>query len=307
MLIQLFDQPQPPTFSKLIRFWKRRWFRTLPNYYLVLLLNALFVYTGFTKGNIEEFNWKFFLFLHNFSGYFTDFFWESWSLSVEEWFYLLTPLALLFTIAIIKPGTSKKFAILSVILFFIFSPLVYRLYHLPMQVDAFWYDVKFRKVVLMRLDAIMYGVLFAWFKIYAKDLWEKHAKTCFVCGLMILYAVIASRQDPNSFYAKSFYFSFVSLGAAMLLPLAEQTKSFSTRVGKSITHISIVSYSMYLLNLGIIASVISAHFMPASPSGALVWYLIYWIAVFIFSTLLYNYFEKPVMDLRDRKWGKSGN
>ncbi|MFM9911077.1 MAG: acyltransferase family protein, partial [Chitinophagaceae bacterium] len=72
-------------------FWIKRWFRTLPNYFIILLaLILLQVISG------KSFNgaplWKYFLFLQNFNSPQPGFFSESWSLSVEEWFYLLIPL-----------------------------------------------------------------------------------------------------------------------------------------------------------------------------------------------------------------------
>jgi peptidoglycan/LPS O-acetylase OafA/YrhL len=57
---------------------------------------------------------------------------------------------------------------------------------------------------------------------------------------------------------------------------------------------------MYLLNLALIAEVIITNFPPQNPQSAWVLYGIYWIAVIIFSTLLYKYYEKPFMDLRER-------
>jgi peptidoglycan/LPS O-acetylase OafA/YrhL len=300
MLIRLFNQENTPGFGILVHFWKRRWFRTLPNYYLVLLLNALFVYCGLIKGDINQFDWKFFLFLHNFSGPFVDFFWESWSLSVEEWFYILTPVAMTISAICFRNHCSPKQFILFTILFFIFGSLLYRMWMSAEQMDAFWLDVKFRKVVITRLDAIMFGVLFAWFRHYYPESWKRYAKGAFIAGLALLYATIVPARDPNDFFSKTYYFSFVSMAAALLLPLADQTRSFSGMAGKALTHISMISYSMYLINLGLVAMVIEHNFMPESATGALFWYVVYWVTVIGVSTLLYKYFEKPVMDLRDR-------
>jgi peptidoglycan/LPS O-acetylase OafA/YrhL len=300
MLIRLFDNEKTPDFSMLLNFWKRRWFRTLPNYYLVLLLNALFVYCGITRGDINQFNWSFFFFLHNFASPFVDFFWESWSLSVEEWFYLLTPLALTAAAISFRNKFSPKQFIFFTILFFVFGSLLYRMWMSAEQVDAFWLDVKFRKVVITRLDAIMFGVLFAWLRHYYPELWKRYAKAAFIAGLVLLYATIVPFRDPNNFFAKTYYFSLVSLAAALLLPLADQTRTFSSMTGKALTHISIISYSMYLINLGLVAMVIENNFMPESAAGAMFWYIIYWATVIVGSTLLYKFFEKPVMDLRDR-------
>ena len=39
-------------------FWKRRWLRTLPNYYFILLLNFVFVSYGIISGDLSVFGWK---------------------------------------------------------------------------------------------------------------------------------------------------------------------------------------------------------------------------------------------------------
>ena len=49
-------------FKKLFNFWKRRWLRTLPNYYLILLINYLFIKNKIIIENITQFNWKFLFF-----------------------------------------------------------------------------------------------------------------------------------------------------------------------------------------------------------------------------------------------------
>ena len=66
------------------------------------------------------------------------------------------------------------------------------------------------------------------------------------------------------------------------------------------THISLISYSMYLLNLAVISEVLYTNFPPRGIHTAWAEYCLYWSLVIILSTLLYKYFEKPVMDLRDR-------
>ncbi len=302
ILIKLFDKNGSLTLSEISNFWKRRWLRTLPNYYLVLLLNVLLVYLGLTYGDISQFNWKFFFFLQNFNTYFTDFFWESWSLTIEEWFYILTPLSIFMLYKILNGKISPKYILLILISFLIVSPLAYRISLSPEQVDAFWFDVKFRKVVLTRLDAIIFGVFFAWLKFYYPDRWKKIALPGFITGLLLIYTSIYFHlQQPTGIFSKTIYFSLTGLAAAMMLPFADSKKQFSTKFGKAITHISLISYSMYLLNLGIIAGLMRMNFPPSTAVEGLVSYIIFWVSLIVFSTLLYKYFEKPVMDLRDAK------
>ena len=48
---------------------------------------------------------------------------------------------------------------------------------------------------------------------------------------------------------------------------------------------------------------INTNFPPNDPLTAWASSGIYWISIIAFSTLLYKYYEKPMMDLRD-KWGE---
>ena len=75
-------------------FYVRRWFRTLPLFFLFLIVNIAFERffrahpVGFGEGLSHGF------FLRNFASFQMTFFPESWSLAIEEWFYLLFPAAL---------------------------------------------------------------------------------------------------------------------------------------------------------------------------------------------------------------------
>jgi len=306
ILIKIFEKNNGLRTKEMVSFWKRRWFRTLPNYYLILGVNVILVSNGIIKGDIEQFNWKFLFFLQNFNSYFTDFFWESWSLTIEEWFYIFTPLSIFTLWKAAGQFLSGKYIFLISILSFILITIFYRYYKSGEVVDPFWFDVKFRKVVLARLDAIMFGVLFAWVKFYYPLLWKKIAAPFFIMGLILIFTIMQLiKLDPVGFYAKTIYFSAIGFSAAMLLPYADSVNSFKSPFGKAITHISIISYSMYLVNLALVAQVIEVNFMPETKSAAALTYILYWTVVVVLSTLLYKYFEKPMMDLRDFSTSKT--
>src|SRR5262249_44605461 len=72
-------------------FWMRRWLGTLPNYFLFLLINIWLAYWLSVKISAL---WEFVFFLQTLTQ-FPTFFMESWSLAIEEWFYLATPILLL--------------------------------------------------------------------------------------------------------------------------------------------------------------------------------------------------------------------
>jgi peptidoglycan/LPS O-acetylase OafA/YrhL len=294
----LLKEINKPKFGipELRTFWIRRWLRTLPNYYLVLGLNYMVVRYGVIIEDITQFSWKFFFFLHNFSKPFYGFFWESWSLSIEEWFYLLTPVALSLLLLKLKP----KFAFLTVIFLMIATAIISRLHRVDLQMDAFWYDVTFRKLVLTRLDSIAFGLFAAWVYFYYHHFWKKYRWIALATGLILLNMVVNDTSDVNSFYKKVIYLSFTSFAIMFLLPAAESWHHAKGWIARCVGHISKISYSMYLLNLALVAEVIRDNFPPVSPADSLLKYAAFWVVLIVASSMLYKYFEKPFMDLRER-------
>jgi peptidoglycan/LPS O-acetylase OafA/YrhL len=83
----------------IVHFWLRRWFRTIPNYLLFLIIYICIGLCYTSKVG----HWNFELdhskplyyypfFLQNFLTPINSFFSQSWSLTIEEWFYLTLPL-----------------------------------------------------------------------------------------------------------------------------------------------------------------------------------------------------------------------
>ena len=93
-------------------FLKRIWFRTLPNYFLVLVLNLLI---ATIVGYAALSWWQYFFFWQNLHTTMLPFFPESWSLSVEEFAYLTLPFFLLISGSFIKPENKPLFFLGSVL------------------------------------------------------------------------------------------------------------------------------------------------------------------------------------------------
>lgn len=302
LLIKTFFKEQRFTFKSLGDFWVRRWFRTLPNYYLVLLLNIIVVAAGLTPEDFSQFNWKFFLFLQNFSSPFTGFFWESWSLSIEEWFYVFFPLLLLGSYLVMKSMKFGKSTIFLVaILMFLLVPLLLRVFiAADYEVDEFWLQNKIYKVVVFRLDSIAWGILASIISYKLPVFWRSCRIYTFILGIVLTYFVLYFPWETNAFSTKVFYNTLQSIGCFLLLPGFDSIRKGPRLLVKVFTHISLISYSMYLLNLGIIAQIINYNFPPVNALHAWVQYGLYWFLVIFLSTLLYRFFERPMMDLREK-------
>lgn len=288
-------------------FLIRRWFRTLPNYYLALVINiAIAAYFGREH---PESLWKFFFFLQNAIDGMDLFFPESWSLPVEEFAYIICPflfyIALLFKWRIAK---ERVFLIITlcIIVFFISTKLVYN-YHTPASDMNYW-NIHLKTVVLYRVDAIYYGVLAAYISLKKPLLWKfKKGLILFISffGFFLFHFFIAKKSltiEQYPFLWNVLYLPVCSILIAFSLPFLSQWKSVPRLISKPVTTISLISYSMYLLHYSIILQLMR-YLKPIenlSIDEKMIYVIIYLTLTILLSYILYKVYEKPMMDIRDR-------
>ena len=291
--IMLRDFNKHSNILDLLTFWKRRWFRTLPLYFLILGLNYLVLKNGWIKGDIQQANWTFLFFLQNLSQPFFDFFWESWSLSVEEWFYLSSPIIFFILLKLI----SKKTAFFVTICLMISSTFLFRLLNTTAQIDPFFFDITFKKVVLMRLDSIAFGLLFAWLHVYHSSVLMKFKyHFLFICILILSYQRTID-LDVTSKFAQVVYLTLSPMALSLSIPFFYSIQLNKNMFTKVVTLISKISYSMYLINLALVIEIIHINF---NATNGIIQYLSAWFFIISASYLLYTFFEKPLMNIRDK-------
>lgn len=289
------------------RFWTRRWFRTLPLFWLFLLVNIaleLFV-RGHSLHLTDVLSHGFFL--RNFSHDTLSFFGESWSLAIEEWFYLLFPAALWLGLRF-----SRRFdpVFLSVAAgFFLFST-VGRAYcgHIA---GVTWADGP-RKIVILRFDALMTGVFAAWIACRFPFAWRARARGAALAGTLLLaglyanlWTIVDGKLAPgtDAFFARTFRFTLVSIGFALLLPASSAWKpSREFFGGRVIRLIALWSYALYLVHLPMM-ELVQQHAFPEwqrSFPQALASFTLQIGGSIAASALLYHGFEARCTRLRER-------
>ncbi len=273
-----------------LNFWKRSILRIFPNYYLLVAVNFIFVNSGIINGNTEMFPMlKFLTFTQNLYYPFYEFFWESWSLAVQEWFYLLFPILLIISSRFLN---VKHGVIIFSIAFVIFS-IWYRHSISGPNYDQFWWDVSFRKVTASRIDSIFYGVIAAWVRYYFPKFWNKNAVLFFTLGITLYIINISIPKEPNSFFTQVIYLSISPLSICLWFPLIDQYKSYKTKLGELITIFSILSYAIYLTNM-LLIQIINKN-LPEFMSGhASLKYLLFLSTCTFISYLIYILYENPI-------------
>ncbi len=293
------------TFRQIKRFLKRRWYRTLPAYYLTLVLNIILAFMF----NYEYNNWlQYVFFVQNFSTYSIQFFMESWSLSVEEWTYLLLPLILYLGVKLLK--MSKKASFLFTVLTLIGIIHLIRFYaYLNLEIfNINNWNTALKSVVIYRLDAILFGVILAWvYWFYKEWLFKNRIYACVIAiHLFIMQFLVLNFMGfslvTHPLYFKVFYFTLTAITISLAMPFFVFWKKEKQFIQLPIELVSKISYSIYLLHYGLIAVLfkyVVATFELNLNSAQKI--LIYLISTFCLSYLMYRYYEKPITRLRDKK------
>lgn len=292
-----------PTLKLLMNFWNRRWLRTLPMYYIVLTFLSIFTYI-MKPERLPEQLWKYYLFIQNFFVTQPSFFSESWSLSIEEWFYLLIPTLIFATLFIFKSSVKKAF--LFVIILVILVVTFYRMYAFNQQdIDSYKEGGRFLMQVSTRLDSIMYGVFAVFISHYYPLIWRRCSNVfLMLAGVALLYFL--KLHLGYEFYV--WVPTLKSVAVLLMLPYMSNWKLLNSRISVWITNISLISYSMYLINLNVVIHVIikymiNGNLLALHEPGAN-WYIeysLFWILTISISFLLYKYIEVPFMNMRKRE------
>ncbi|RSK43479.1 acyltransferase family protein [Hymenobacter perfusus] len=289
-------------FRTLWDFWLRRWIRTVPPYYLALLI-AIPLEIRFAIYPIQAYP-AYFVFLQNFNWVHPLNYREAWSLAVEEWFYLLSAPAI---IGLCAARVSPKAAVMATAITLLVATTLYRYSyytHFQPTTLAEWAD-HFRTIVLLRLDSLMYGVLAAWWAHYHPASWRKGrlAKFIVAVGALSLLTGPSSAADFNLFHCV-IYFGCYPLAVACSLPLLSTWRRANGVVAAATTHVSLISYSMYLLHSSLIHNQLVTPLVQSlalpSPIKSLLGMGLLWVLTLLLATLMYKYVEVPVMNLRRR-------
>lgn len=263
----------------ILNFILRRVSRTLPPYFIVLI--PAFLSVWFFKQ--EKFDFKYLFFIQNYIEK-IPFYKVSWSICVEEHFYLILPFILLFLFKL----NSRAIQIV-LILVFLFSSLFFRIIEIN-DLGSFGY---YQTASHFHFDSMICGVIAAWLYTF-KDFKFILGSQIFAISLSLSILVLSFFiGDINMFiYGKL----FLSMAFSLLVLMAASVRQFSIGKSKLFRNIALSSYATYLTH-PILINVLNLVLFKD--------YLYLNMILVLFLTLLVGFLfyiivEKKIMVFRDR-------
>tara|TARA_B110000902_G_scaffold263180_1_gene341710 strand:+ start:444 stop:1487 length:1044 start_codon:yes stop_codon:yes gene_type:complete len=269
-------------------FLIRRWYRTIPLYLLSLILTSILL------GNLFTFDFfKYFFFVQNFfnNSLNVDFFSIAWSLSVEEWFYIIFPLFLLISFKIFN--LNKADHVVLVTIFFILIIFLIRFFYS----DYSEWGSNVRRIVIFRLDSIAFGFIlfFVKDKIILKKINNMILILFFLILSIFVFKIFEMNISDNPHLFKVIFHYTVALWGSSIVFLCYIFDKYITNTSfiNFNLYLGKISYSIYLFHLMLIYIISTLNFLSFSLLlGLFIFFQI------ILSTLLYHYFEKPILNSR---------
>lgn len=285
----------------IINFWSRRWLRTLPNYYLFLLVNAILIASGLEPGRLVELV-PFLCFVQNLAWPHPSVFGEAWSLAVEEVFYVVFPLALLMAN---RMSANRVSTFLAVSTWLLLVSLIVR-FAWVMHADPTW-DEGVRKLVVFRLDALMVGVFAGWAAPYMPKTpkpWRPLIVLLAIAliGLSIESFFLLQHSLNKSTYARVWLFPLTSVGFGLAILVGLDSAALPSPLKGCIGYFARLSYALYLAHMPVFHSI--NHFwglpLPSDAVGAISRWCLFVLGSMAIAVIVEACYERPILVLRDR-------
>lgn len=293
-LLDSLAQPSPAPL-RFADFMQRRWLRTLPNYFLFLLLNIALVHFSLAPGLLTHATPAYAVFMQNFHVPLDLFFWESWSLAVEEWFYLLFPLIAFSLVALAGLRGGRSYLVACAL--FILLPVAGRFSVMHHVVDDMTRALWVQKMVITRLDAPGMGMLAALIARRFPAQWLHVRWPALLLGLaaLLFFSKLHYADAPR--FMVIGYESTCALAMALLLPLLSTWRSAGSLNGP-MRGLSLITYSLYLVHLPMLY--LCGKFVPdGSAWKCALHYGLFIGGCMAVATFVYRCWERPFMRLRD--------
>ena len=271
-------------------FMIRRAMRTLPLYFLWLAL-LLLVFPPRQDGLAVAL--RFLTLTQNLTAPMPpDYYTVTWSLTVEEWFYLLFGGGLILGARLL--GGAR--ALWLCFLVFLLGPLLLRLAFLDWSPHS-W---EVSKQVFFRIDEIAYGVLMA--KLWRSGHWLfRHPWPPLLIGLLCVGAIWSGQSPLLPGLVPPLMYNVTIIGWALCLPAALRLRRASMWFEMPVRWIAARSYALYLVHLTILVDVAQNLLWAPGRRSAPLAAVVAIALPFVLAELSYRFVEGPILRRRPRQ------
>ncbi len=310
IILRLFSS-EHCTFEDVTIFLKRRWYRTLPVYYLFLIIN-IFIAIQFLGEDITQYI-SYLFFLQNFAWdttfsldageYHFPLGSETWSLTIEEWFYLFVSILSFFAFRVFKIKNPVIWIAVLCISFCLTTKTIAVLYYDAQLLTGIG------RIGIMRFDTLMIGVLLSFFYGKYYSILNNIRVILFIlgyigvlsCVIFLLFFGWNNAATPTAM--KILFYPILSLCIAAMFPYIYNisVEKISQRTIRIITWLSIHAYIIYLSHRIVIRVLTGIGFPPYTNVITLI---LFGIGQYFTASIVHKYYEKPIMDLRPKERDK---
>ncbi len=277
---QLFKEALNTSTIDVKKFWVRRWFRTLPAYFAVLSASVIQRYL--TKENVD-FPLEYFFFIQNYD-FPLEFFSVSWSLCVEEQFYLVIAPLLLFL------SKLSRFVSLAALCVILIVPSVFRVLG--------WFE--YSEETHVRMDGCIAGVIIAQIRYCFQGVWDRFAvisRACFLPSCCLFVCFFIARYQGWEEWLQNPSPLVLAVVFSIWVIFANSSAQILNRFYFPGAHyIATRSYALYLLHPESLA--LMARYFKDTPF--IIYFVLTVLISLILSEVLFRLVEKPFMDMRER-------
>jgi peptidoglycan/LPS O-acetylase OafA/YrhL len=275
-----------PSLANLGIFLVRRWLRTLPLYLVWLAVLLVF----WPPAHLV---WWHVLHYATLTQNLThgmppgDFFAVSWSLTIEEWFYLLFSVVALGGVIL----TRSRMAFVLAILLFLVVPAWLR-WRVPLDLD---YGNSIEKVALLNLDSIARGVAMAAILREFRLGWVL-AVPMAGFGVWLVAIIWTGHWQVSGQVFRTFLTTMVGTGWALCLPLLLLWRDCRNLAGRMVRALSRMSYGLYIVHYTILEHARDVLPVPLAIAAGVV-------MPFVIAALSWRYLEAPILAWRPPQLG----
>lgn len=250
---QVFDMLKTNSRGFFLIFYVKRIFKTWPSYFAVVGLYFLFPILR-ELPNFPSLL-QLLTFTQNFNMQYGTFS-VSWSICVEEQFYLIFPVLAFF---LVKKGPNLRFLLLLALLVVVGILSRYLIWNDYLIDSAGWdrvqtfliYQSRIYYPTLNRMDGIIFGIALGYFNVYYLKQWDMvgkhHSRKILFLSIGFLSLGAALNQNKYSELSTVFRFLFTSVGFSFLCMFGLIKESFFQKFRlATIEYLSLISYSLYL-------------------------------------------------------------